>query len=123
MHQPLRVREQLRAQIRVLREVRQAHPHRPGGRLVAREQHRHPELAHVDVGEPVAVHLRLEQHPEEVVMGDALALRDQVVDIGLGVADGVGLVSLVAQRAREHPLDPVEPQRLVLLREVHEPRQ
>ena len=55
--------------------------------------------------------------------GSCLPLRDQCVDVRLDVADGLALVVLVEKRVREHPLDPVEPALLVLLRQVHEPRE
>ena len=69
------VAEQLSAQLRVLREVQQAHAHRARGRLVAGEQHHHPELPHLGIGQAVAVDLRLDQRPEEVVARLPLALR------------------------------------------------
>ena len=71
----------------------------------------------------MAVDLGLEQHPDEVVARLLLALGDQRVDVGLGVAHGLALVVPVEERVREHPLDPVEPALLVLLRQVHEPRE
>ena len=103
--------------------MQQAHAHRARGRLVAGEQHQDAELAELEVGQAVALHLGLEQRPEEVVAGLPPAVRDQPVDVGLRVAHRPGLVVLVEQGAREHPLHPVEPALLVLLREVHEARE
>ena len=118
-----RVAEQLRALLGMLREVQQAQAHRARGRLVAGEQHQDAELAHLEVGQPVTVDLGLEQHADEVVARLRPPLGDQRVDVGLGVAHGLALVGLVEERVREHPLDPVEPARLVLLGQVHEPRE
>ena len=119
--EPVGVAEQLRPQLRVLSEVQEAHAHRARGRLVAREQHHHPELPDLGVGQALAVDLRPDERPEEVVARLPLAVLDQLVDVGLSLASGLRMIGAVEDGVGVHPLDPVEPQRLVFFRQVHQP--
>ena len=115
-----RLGEQPRADARLLGEELGRHRHRARRRLVARHQHHDPEAADLEVGEPVALDLGLEQQADEVVAAVLLALCDEVVEVLLELLARPLLPLGVLDRALEHAPHPVGPLRLVLDGEAHE---